>query len=41
MPSARIRQVAPSLRARGIHAARATDSNKNGKVWALTHTPPS
>ncbi|WP_125262138.1 hypothetical protein [Streptomyces alboflavus] len=38
--SARIRQVAPALRARGIHVARASASNKHGKVWAVTCTPP-
>ncbi|MEU2428689.1 hypothetical protein ABZ611_04065 [Streptomyces sp. NPDC007861] len=39
--SARIRQVAPALRARGIHVARTSSSNKNGKVWAVTYAPPS
>ncbi|MHC0431583.1 hypothetical protein ACX6XY_15565 [Streptomyces sp. O3] len=39
--SARIRQVAPALRSRGIHVARASGSNKNGKVWAVTYAPPS
>ncbi|GHC62492.1 hypothetical protein GCM10010507_44630 [Streptomyces cinnamoneus] len=39
--SARIRQVAPALRARGIHVARTSGSNKNGKVWGVTVTPPS
>lgn len=39
--SARIRQVAPALRARGIHVARVSASNKHGKVWAVTCIPPS
>ncbi|MEU4210008.1 hypothetical protein AB0F13_08420 [Streptomyces sp. NPDC026206] len=37
--SARIRQVAPALRARGIYVARTSGSNKNGKVYAVTRTP--
>ncbi|MER6527650.1 hypothetical protein [Streptomyces sp. NPDC001508] len=39
--SSRIRQVAPALRARGIYVARASGSNKHGKVWAVTYAPPS
>lgn len=39
--SARIRQVAPALRARGIHVARTSSSNKHGKVYAVTHHPIS
>ncbi|MFI1103049.1 hypothetical protein [Streptomyces melanogenes] len=39
--SARIRQVAPALRARGIHMARASGSNKHGKVWTVVYAPPS
>ncbi|WP_438488074.1 hypothetical protein [Streptomyces sp. S186] len=37
--SARIRQVAPGLRSRGIHVGRTSGSNKNGKLWAVTYTP--
>ncbi|MFB7631736.1 hypothetical protein ACFC0M_12405 [Streptomyces sp. NPDC056149] len=37
--SARIRQVAPALRSRGIHVGRTSGSNKNGKLWAVTYTP--
>ncbi len=37
--SARIRQVAPALRSRDIHVSRATGSNKNGKLWAITYAP--
>lgn len=37
----RIRQVAPALRARGIHVARTSGSNKHGKVYAVTHDPVS
>ncbi|MFE3861000.1 hypothetical protein ACFXPT_11270 [Streptomyces goshikiensis] len=39
--SARIRQVAPALRARGISVARTSGSNKNGKVYAVTRDPVS
>ncbi|WP_078871084.1 hypothetical protein [Streptomyces caatingaensis] len=39
--SARIRQVAPALRSRGIHVARTSGSNKHGKVWAVTYVPSS
>ncbi|WP_266907165.1 hypothetical protein OHA37_20130 [Streptomyces sp. NBC_00335] len=37
--SARIRQVAPALRARGIQVARTSGSNKHGKVYAVTRHP--
>ncbi|MFD3512489.1 hypothetical protein [Streptomyces sp. NPDC058657] len=39
--SARIKQVAPALRARGIRVKRASGSNKNGKVYAVTCEPAS
>lgn len=37
--SARIRQVAPALRSRGIHVSRTTGSNKHGKHYTVTYTP--
>ncbi|MFI1174205.1 hypothetical protein [Streptomyces melanogenes] len=39
--SARIRQVAPALRSFGIHVVRASGSNKNGKIWTVTYSPPT
>ncbi|MEV0444553.1 hypothetical protein AB0I84_14325 [Streptomyces spectabilis] len=39
--SARIRQVAPALRSRGIHVARVSGSNKHSKLWTVIYTPPT
>ncbi|GAU67624.1 ATP-binding protein [Streptomyces sp. NBRC 110611] len=39
--SGRITQSAPALRSIGIRVERATGSKKNGRLYDVTHTPPT